>query len=467
MMKIVSGLMDSQVLQRDAKNAAAIRIAGECKKDGKVFARIVKGSQSLRGFNWTAVGSAAKGKFSAALKSIPMGGPYKIELQIRDAKGAKLESCVAKNILVGDLWLMVGQSNMQGVGDMINEETPMPGVNLFGMSRKWSLAKDPLHRLFESPDAIHWCGVTEDKLEEAREADNKSGKGAGLGLPFGKELYKATGVPVGLVACGHGGTSLEQWDPALKSQGGDSLYGSTALSVKEVGGKVAGIIWYQGESDAGQPASLVYLEKFKNLVANMRKDFGTAKTPFIAVQIGRLVWNMFSQVDWNRIQEAQRLAAEQVPYSAVSATVDLALDDGIHISTPGLQLLGARMAKQARMLRFSDKSIEHGPLFQSAEVRGANKDQVYVTFKGVNGRLRPYRRIAGFSIFNAKGEFVPMIFDAQVDPEKTSSVMLKLSLPVEEGMRLWYGFGTDPYCNLMDSEGFGALVFGPQELKVK
>ena len=106
-----------------------------------------------------------------------------------------------------------------------------------------------LHWLVDSPDPVH-SGDPKARAAASAQAHKTRHKGAGLGLPFAVALVESTGVPVGLVACAHGGTSMEQWNPAKKEQGGKSLYGSMLRQVKLAGGKVKGVLWYQGESDA-------------------------------------------------------------------------------------------------------------------------------------------------------------------------------------------------------------------------
>ena len=98
--------------------------------------------------------------------------------------------------------------------------------------------------------------------------------GTGLGLSFAKELYKRTGVPVGLVPCAHGGTSMAQWDPAKKELAGRSLYGSMLRRFRAVCGKVKVVLWYQGESDANHKAHEAFPNKLERLIASVRNDFG-------------------------------------------------------------------------------------------------------------------------------------------------------------------------------------------------
>ena len=151
-----------------------------------------------------------------------MGGPYTIEFCSSGATPV-----VIKDMLVGDLWIFAGQSNMEGVGDLEYSATGS-AVHSFDQLDRWLVAQEPLHNLVGAVDRVHWRGNPPVRLTGPEsEAYNKQRKrGAGLVLPFAVEMVKRTGVPVGLVPCAHGGMSMAQWDPALKNKGGDSLYGA-------------------------------------------------------------------------------------------------------------------------------------------------------------------------------------------------------------------------------------------------
>jgi hypothetical protein len=106
---------------------------------------------------------------------------------------------------------------------------------------------------------------------------------------------------------------MDQWSPALKDKGGDSLYGQ-AIRRAGVVGPIRGILWYQGESDANPRASAVFQEKFENLAAAFRKDLNQPNLPFYYVQIGRHV-NSVNMPYWNLVQEGQTV---RVRYTEVN-----------------------------------------------------------------------------------------------------------------------------------------------------
>src|SRR5262249_21364776 len=156
-------------------------------------------------------------------------------------------------------------------------------------------------------DRVHWRRNPQGQPEKLEgEALRKfvaaRKKGAGLGLPFASEMVRRTGVPVGLLSCAHGGTSMDQWSPASKDQGGASLYGSMLRRVRAAGGKVTGVLWYQGESDANPKAAPEFQRKFESFVKAVRDDFGQPDIPFYYVQIGRHV-NSQNVAEWNTVQE--------------------------------------------------------------------------------------------------------------------------------------------------------------------
>jgi sialate O-acetylesterase len=328
------------------------------------------------------------------------------------------------------------------------------------MADHWLLAEEPLHLLPGAADRVHWRrspGQEPVRLEGEALRKYIAGrrKGAGLALPFSVEMVRRTGVPIGLLPCAHGGTSMAQWDPALKDKGGDSLYGAMLRRVRASGGKVRGVLWYQGEAETSPKGVPVFREKFERLIASIREDFGQPALPFYYVQISRYV-NDSNIPSWNAIQELQRQAETAIPNCAMAVAVDLPLDDGIHIGTRGLKQLGIRLAHLA-------SGGARGPRPVAATLLPAN--MVRVDYSDVNGELEASGRIGGFSIHAPTGEPVPLIFKARIDPANRQSVLLYLDKKLPEGACLHYGYGKDPYCNLRDSADMAAPVFGPMEIR--
>jgi sialate O-acetylesterase len=380
---------------------------------------------------------------------------------------------------VGDLWILAGQSNMEGYGDLEDVMPPDEMVRVLGMNGKWSRAEEPLHTLVDSPDPVH-SGDPATRADRAKAARLSRKKGTGLGLPFGVYVARATGLPIGLVACAHGGTSMAQWDPAKKADGGNSLYGSMIRQVGLAGGKVKGVLWYQGESDADPEASKKYHEVMTRFIESVRSDLGTPELPFYLVQIGRFVRpGGGDPADWNTVQDAQRRLPEEIANSGVVASIDLELDDLIHVGTQGQKRLalrevygqmGATTPTYDRVTRGPNNSL-------IVRFKGVNRTQSEPIRRSLPGLpevnlsnpphdtqslfgLQPLRRVAGFSIADAEGKDLPLIFDASVGPTR-ETVVLKLIGEVPKGASLWYGRGYDPVCDLVDSFDMAVPVFGP------
>lgn len=435
------------------------------------------------------------------LRNVPTGGPYTINIILPHTPDDDVQHGVQiYNVFVGDLWVLAGQSNMEGVGDLVDVTPPHPRVSLLGMDGKWVNAAEPLHWLVDSPDPVH-SGDAESRPKRATEARSKRMKGAGLGLPFASAMVNATNVPVGLIAAAHGGTSMAQWDPAKKGEGGNSLYGSMLRQVGLAGDKVKGVLWYQGESDAMGPYR-EYSKAFTDFIAAVRSDLHNPDLPFYYVQIGRFIRGGDPKA-WNLVQDVQRTLVDKVSNTAVVSVIDLELDDLIHVGTQGLKRTGQRLSKVALRELFGQAGATT-PTFDRVNRGGGNT--LVVKFKGVNiapqavsgggfsgssargsgapspfamgdvlraqagGNpgpafvgLRPTRHIAGFSVRKEDGSEIPLIFDASVGDAR-DTVVLKLVGPVPEKAFLWYGYGLDPYCNLTDGQDMGVPVFGPISL---
>src|ERR1700761_92616 len=135
-----------------------------------------------------------------------------------------------------DVWVLAGQSNMQGFG-LLGEAAaapPDPRVQSLSSAGIWEAAIDPLQRLWESYTPVHQAlHRTALPAEDQRLSDAELGQrereqsrvGAGLGVAFGTRWADLTGASVGLVPAAHGGTSLEQWE-----RGRDGLDPTSPLS---------------------------------------------------------------------------------------------------------------------------------------------------------------------------------------------------------------------------------------------
>lgn len=459
-MTLEHGLMAGQVLQRDPAGRGSAQITGRCAASGDVELRVLKGGRAVPGQEWHPAGRAAAPAFKATLANLRSGGPYRVELRIR--KGARIVETVGVDaIFVGDVWILAGQSNMEGIGNLVHAPKPHPHVRAFYMRDEWGLAEEKLHFLGEAVDPVHNAygngpgRPSRETLEKGRQALIK---GVSPALAFGIEMHRRTGVPQGLIACAHGGTSMAQWAPALRDQGGASLYGAMLRRYEKLGQPVAGMLWYQGESDASRDAAPEYTRRMVELVAAVRRDTGLPGLPWIIVQLGCHAATGADE-EWNSIQEQQRRLPSLIANLDVAPAVDLELDDEIHIGGRGQQVLGRRLARLADRVAHKARGVNPGIVLDTMELvptpsahPWTASTSLRLTYRNVAGGLVSEGRPAGFSLLDSQGRDTHGIFKTTLDGHQVllHTGMFRAQL---ERVAVSYGHGRHPYCNITDREG--------------
>lgn len=456
-MRISSGLSPGQVLQRLGSSATA-SIAGSCTATGQVSARILSGRKPLPGWSAKVVGTAAGEAFTARLAKLPVGGPYRIELAVGT------ERVAVEEVYVGDVWLMAGQSNMQGIGNLADAPDPHPLARCLDCDGIWRQAKDPLHLLAASPDRCHTASPL--PYAAALKQCVKTGKGTGVGVWFARELLaRDPKVPQGLIACAHGGTSMAQWDPALKNQGGDSLYGSMMRLWGLTGQPVAGMLWYQGCSDCSPEAAAVYTKRMQDLVAATRRDFGLPRLPWLIVQIAQVVDGGDGRW-WEAIREQQRLLPTSIRHLAVVAAIDLNLDDGIHIGGAAFAELGRRLARQAARLVLGDRRVRPEPDVAGIRIiprPGFKSEKVIeVRCRDAVGGLVSDGHGHGFVLLASDGRRLPLVW--RVDAVGSNLHLFADTGSLAQAWGVLYGPGVSPHCSIRDGRGAALPAFGPLRL---
>ncbi|MEI6034377.1 MAG: Beta-galactosidase C-terminal domain [Verrucomicrobiae bacterium] len=180
-MKILAGIQPHQVLQRDSHGCATLKVTGRTTERGPVLVAV----RGLRGFaKPRPAGLARAGRFTVSLAGLPVGGPYEIELRCGE------DQVTVSNVHVGDVWLLGGQSNMQGYGDLASGLRSAVGVFSRRMSGIWEPAEEPLHMLEESPDPAHTAEAI--SADEAADRRLNARTGAGPALTFAAEMLRRT-----------------------------------------------------------------------------------------------------------------------------------------------------------------------------------------------------------------------------------------------------------------------------------
>jgi sialate O-acetylesterase len=380
-----------------------------------------------------------------------------------------------------DVWVLAGQSNMQGCGWLEGVLAPDERVWSFSSAGLWEVGNEPLHRLWESCTPVHqelmrlWMPEADKQVsneEYARRENETRTGGSGLGLSFGIAMAEALGRPVGLIPAAHGGTSLDQWSPSLKYLGGRSLYGAMLQRIQMAGGKLQGILWYQGESDATlMSLASSYAKRFDEWIAAVRADTGIPDLPVYVVQIGRVIEPPDRQglwLGWDLVREALRTLPERTPHTAVTSAVDLTLVDLIHIDTNGLIRLGKRLAKLALAGRQLGPQVAGIERIKSP---GGLVNAIRVRFRGVTGRWQVAANLRGFQVRLPEAEYHDPLYvvNAWVDPAGDGAeeyfrtdVIVLLNREMEADVKLGYGLDLNSTCDLVDEADMPLCAFLPQ-----
>lgn len=212
------------------------------------------------------------------------------------------------------IFLLIGQSNMAGRGAVeAPDRVPHPRVFMLTKELAWVPAVDPMH--FDKPEII----------------------GTGLGKTFGAVLADADPAAViGLVPAAFGGSALDEWSPGGKHY--TNAIARTREALKH--GRLAGILWHQGESDSAPEKAATYAARFARMIARLRADLDAGDVPVLVGETGRF------RPDGAAINAALATVPEQVPRCAfVSAEGLTDKGDKVHFDSAALREFGRRYAK--------------------------------------------------------------------------------------------------------------------------
>jgi len=441
---ITRGPRPWQVLQREADGTAPLALAGRwAGADGSVVevrAAREYDHAAAAGCDWQPAEMLPGNAWRATLR-VPTGGLYKAETRLR-APGVEWRSTGDKiwHLAVGDLWVIAGQSNAVGYGHGAVVDPPMLGVSVFGGDEVWRLATHPI---FDPT--------------ETRHPANRDGGWVDVSpwLAFGTGIFTGAGVPVGLIPAALGGSPLSAWDPGNPE--GAYLYENMLSLIDAAGGRVAGMAWYQGESDANAELAATYLARFTRFVAAFRARCG-AGLPVLTAQLNRY----FDSADpaqgraWSAIREAQRRAARAIPGVAAVPTLDLGLSDAIHTSAVGNVVLGERFARVALGMVYGQALNWRPADARDARFLDDGRAEVAITFDHVRDHLVLLTLFAEeFTVEDAVGA-VPV---AKAWVEEPNVVRLTLGRAAGAGAVCHLSAGCNPPSTLRDALQRPALAY--------
>lgn len=394
---------------------------------------------------------AKDGKWMIKLAPLSAGGPY--TMTIIGSNTIELA-----NILVGEVWVCSGQSNMA-----------------FALSRAANAneaiaaSTDPKLRLFTVPRKTSWTPLDDLQSNWVTCGPDTVPSFSAVGYFFGRDLRKALDVPIGLIHTSWGGTPVEAWtspegfkalpaysqwiaDETEKKPGGPKhpLVLFNAMVNPLLPYAIRGAIWYQGEHNAGK--AYEYRALLPNMIKSWRDAWGEGDFPFLLAQLAPYM-KINSQPEesgWAELREAQLLTTKNCPNTGMAVITDCGNPKDIHPTKK--EPVGARLALAARKIAYGEDIVYSGPIYKGMKIEG---DSITLYFDHVGGGLvAKDGSLKGFSIAGADRKFVWA--SAQIIDDNK---VLVSSFSVPNPVAVRYGWANCPVVNLFNKENLPASPF--------
>jgi len=420
-------------------------------------------------------------KFAGQTKSVTVGvngrwqvvlSPLKASAVPKDLTVSGTTDIILKNILVGDVWLCSGQSNMEYPLDRKLKKYAAPGKGT-------DISIDALTE--EKPAAIRYLYV-EKNLKKLPQLPTKGWTDgndsivktvSAIGYFFAKEIYAATNVPVGIISSSWGGTRIEQWTPDWAYANSPIFKDSATTTNFNIDGMhpgemynslifpfipftMKGVLWYQGESNAIVEDPQTYPAKFELLVNTWRKLFKENKLPFYYVQIAPHLYT--SRKDPKKhspelLPQFWEAQSKSLSLSKVGMVVTTDLVDNLKDIHPSYKWIVAhRLALLALAKEYSKKSIKYSsPVYQSMK---KSKGQIELSFTHSKGlKSSDGNALTNFSVAGADGVFVP----AEATIRNNKIIITAAAVAKPEHVRFAWQETAQP--NLVNEAGLPASPF--------
>lgn len=406
---------------------------------------------------------------------------------------AENDSITLTNILIGDVWLLTGQSNM---------EFPLRSEMHFE-EEKEHLAGDQL-RFFNADFAGKWIyneKYSEENLKKLTTDQFYSGKWEQSGLPqleelsvvgyyFGKEILQEEKIPIGLINLSIGGAPLEAFlsvetlkeDPQFRTKAKTNWLQNDALpkwirerGEQNVGGiaihfdglgpnhaykpgfaytagiepilkmSIKGILWYQGESNAQEMARVEeYAALQKLMITDYRRKWKQPDLPFYWVQLSSIDTINYKGNLWPEFRNEQRLLLDEVDHVGMAVTSDIGARNDVHPTNK--KDVGQRLARWALKQDYGTDVLVSGPLPKDVNyVNG--KVTISFNYVGKGLRTKDGNKLQGFSL-DGKNPI----------PANIIGNTIVIQVP-QKPEAVYYGWQAYSPGNLVNSEGLPASTF--------
>ncbi len=474
---------DNMVLQRDT-NVVVWGKGDPGEKLEVSLEWLISGGSQSQG---TTATTDRAGNWSVTLPPKKAGTGYRLHIR------GKNNTITFKNVAVGEVWVCSGQSNMQWEfwrpnlgeqGKTVPAEANNPNLRLITLQRNTAATPQydvpvvtvPRERT-KGPDApkVHYGQWLECKPEAVQEFSVVADY-------FGRELERVLKVPVGLIATSWGGTVCEAWaslealdaEPNLKylADRARAAAKQHETDKKPLGPNtptvlynamihplwkfpVKGAIWYQGESNTSRA------HEYRTLFPAMIKDWRARwhrELPFLCVQLAPFGngKNNSNGVTYAELRDAQLHATKVLPKVGMAVITDAGSENDIH--PPEKEVVGKRLALNARAIAYGEKVEYLGPVLKQAKYQG---NTVTLSFDNVGGGLvAKGGELTGFTVAGMDGKFHPAKAVIKGDTVVVSSDEVSTAAAVRYG---WVNFAK-PTLNLFNKAGLPASPFRTDEL---
>jgi sialate O-acetylesterase len=407
-----------------------------------------------------AVKADKNGRWVVKLPPLPGGGPYTLTIQGKN-------TITLKNVLAGEVWLASGQSNMEmklkdcAGGKEAVADSKNPNIRLFKVPHK--IAAEPTTDL----DA-KWQDCNPDTVADF----------SGVAYFFGRDLQKALNVPVGLIESNWGGTVAEAWTPRANLEANPDLKKLIPSEIKIDDAKpnpnqgtvlfngmispllpftVRGVIWYQGESNAGR--AYEYRTLFPTMIQAWREQWNNRDMPFLFVQLAPFgaKEKELGQSAWAELRDAQLYTTQKVKNTGMAVITDVGDEKDIHPKRK--EPVGHRLALCALTIAYGDETVFSGPIYQGVKFDGNKAVLKFRSFgKGLEARDlgtkdNPLASLSGFLVAGEDMKFHEAKAEVQGD-----TVVVNCD-DVQKPVAVRYGWANTPVCNLFNKDGLPASPF--------
>ncbi|MFY7899638.1 MAG: sialate O-acetylesterase [Chitinophagaceae bacterium] len=405
--------------------------------------------------SWGAKASAEtdeNGKWITKIQTPAAGGPYTVQI-----KGSN--EIIINNILIGEVWLCSGQSNMEMPVKGYNNQ-PIIGSNEFILN-----STNNQIRCINTARAMSKTPLTDIKGTWKSASPATTGDFSATAYFFAKKLQSILKVPIGLIQTAWGGSNVETWiDSATlathkkviipeKLNFNDANKTHTALYNgmlhPYVGYTIKGMIWYQGEGN--RETANEYQKLFTSLITSWRNQWQQGNFPFYFVQIAPFEPGKTNSAF---LREAQLKTMESVQNTGMVVTLDIGEQTNIHPAQK--ETVGSRLAYWALAKDYQITEIAYcGPVFKSLEKTKDNKLNVLFDYclMGLNSFGKP---LTNFEVSGEDKIFYPA--QAIFTKDKKNSVTV-WSDSVANPVHVRYAFSSWVQASLFNTQGLPASSF--------